>query len=83
MPRKDPQLNIRLSDEQNELLEAAAWVKRSSRLELGREAVESMLKRFAKEPAVQDALAARERADAEHRKKVRSIDSSTRRRRKT
>jgi uncharacterized protein (DUF1778 family) len=82
MPRNDPQLNIRLSDEQNEVLEAAAWVKRSSRLELGKEAVESMLKRFAKEQAVQDALAARERADAEHRKTVRSINS-TRRRRKT
>ncbi|HEY4671739.1 MAG TPA: hypothetical protein VIG78_06735 [Gemmatimonadaceae bacterium] len=83
MPRNDPQLNIRLSYEQNEVLEAAAWVKRVSKMDLGKEAIESMLKRFAKEPAVQDALAARQRADAEHRKKVRSIDSSTPRHPKT
>ena len=65
------------------MLEAAAWVKRTSKIDLGKEAIESMLKRFEKEPAVQDALAAREKSDAEHQKKVRSIDSSTRRRRKT
>lgn len=76
MARDDPQLNIRLGKEQNEVLEAAAWIKRSSRQDLGKEVVMAMIRRFSKDPAVKAALAARAQADAEAEKKVRSIDSS-------
>jgi hypothetical protein len=83
MARGDPQLNIRLGKEQNEVLEAAAWVRRSSRQELGKEAVMAMIRRFSKDPAVKTALAARAQADAETEKKVRRIDSSRQQRRET
>lgn len=65
MPRGDRQLNIRLSDEQDALLEAAAWVSGSSRLELGREAIGSMLQHFAKDPDVREVLARRGRRNYE------------------
>jgi hypothetical protein len=63
MTTEHPQLNIRLSEEQEEILEAAAWVKRSTRTELARAVVLPMIEGFAKEAAVQSALSARRTED--------------------
>jgi hypothetical protein len=75
MARQDPQINVRLSDEENELLEAAGWVKRSGKTELAKAAVQEAIARYRKEDAVQQALAARRAADHEAESKVTPIGS--------
>jgi hypothetical protein len=63
MAREDPQINVRLSGEENEILEAAAWVKRSRKSALAKQAVLAMIASYGKEPAVEEALASRRAED--------------------
>jgi 16S rRNA C1402 N4-methylase RsmH len=75
MARDDAQINVRLSDEQNEVLEAAAWVRRASKSELAKGAVLKAIGQYRKEPEVANALKARRSADQEDTKKVTQLES--------
>lgn len=59
MTREPPQVNIRLSDAQNQILSAAAFVKDRGKKDLAKEAVLLALERYGKEEAVQVAIKAR------------------------
>jgi uncharacterized protein (DUF1778 family) len=61
MARSDPQVNVRLSKEENEVLEAAAWVRRSSKSELAKSAVLGAIARYRKQEDVINALDVRDR----------------------
>jgi predicted transcriptional regulator len=64
MSSPNKQLNIRLSPPLYEVLDAAAFVKRSSPSSLAKETVEAAVERYAKETPVQAALRAREEEEA-------------------
>lgn len=75
MARDDPQVNVRLSEDQNEVLEAAAWVRRTSKSELAKSAVLTAIARYRKQPEVVDAMGARSSADHSESDKVTRLDS--------
>ncbi|HEX3361909.1 MAG TPA: hypothetical protein VHS74_13030 [Solirubrobacterales bacterium] len=77
MARDDAQVNLRLSDEQNEVLEAAAWVRRVSKSELAKTAVLNAITRYRKQPEVMNALNARQNVDQVDASKVTQLDSRT------
>jgi hypothetical protein len=81
MAREDPQVNIRLSNEEHEILEAAGWVKRRGKTEIAKAAVLVAIARYRKEPTVQEALSARRAADRASQGKVTPIGSKAPKRR--
>ncbi len=75
MAKEPPQVNIRLSEIDNDVLEAAAWVRRCGKKDLVKEVLLPAIARYAKEEAVQAAMKAREIEDAAHKGKVAQISS--------
>jgi hypothetical protein len=75
MARESPQVNIRLSETDNAVLEAAAWVRRCGKKDLAKEVLLPAIARFAKEEAVQAAMKAREIEDAANKGRVAQISS--------
>lgn len=65
MARGDPQINIRLSPERFEIVDAAAFVKRKgSATQLAREEIQRLIDGWAEEQAVKTVLRARQEEDA-------------------
>jgi hypothetical protein len=54
------QINVRIDTSLAEVLEAAAFVERATVAELARGAIEGLARRYRAEPAIQDALRARD-----------------------
>jgi hypothetical protein len=69
----NPQVNIRLSQDLFEVLEAAAYVQRVTPATLVAEAAEESIDQYAKEASVQTALEARREADSATAGKLRPI----------
>jgi hypothetical protein len=64
MARDDPQLNLRLSAEQFAVLEAAAFVQRTTPSQLARDVLDAAVAAHARSPTVRKALDARAEQDA-------------------
>jgi hypothetical protein len=79
MTREPPQVNVRLSDTENKILRAAAFVKDRSKKDLAKEAVLLAIERYAKEESVQAAMEAREIEETNRKAPVTQIDARRRR----
>lgn len=79
--REAPQVNIRLSDAENKILRAAAFVKDRAKKDLAKEAVALAIKRYAKEESVRVAMKALEIEKPDDEASVTPIDSRRRKKR--
>lgn len=81
MGREDPQINLRLSEEEIEILEAAGWVQKSSKVDIAKTAVLALIDSLRSDPAIAEAIAARRTAERATDRKVTAIGSKTTKRR--
>ena len=75
MTKEPPQVNIRLSEKENEVLEAAAWAKQIGKTDLAKEILLEEIARYEKARSVQTAIKARKIEAEEGKSRVTPISS--------